>query len=379
MFGFMENKSADKLLEKYSQGSCTDEEKAIVESWYLSASGNADDSDLAAPDFEKADGKLQSTLGLVPKETIKLWPRIAVAASILLVCGASLIFYLNNINGEKDLNTSVLNDVTPGINNATLTLANGQKIILDNAANGKIAEQAGVSVSKTADGQIMYSIKDLKNTGKADFNTLSTANGEQYQIILPDGTKVWLNAATSLKFPLTFAGLSQRKVTLIGEAYFEVYKDKKKPFIVHSAQQDVEVLGTHFNINAYKDEPTVKTTLLEGAVKVNRNYILKPGEQFTINQEGKAGIKLVNVEDVIAWKKGNFEFNDENVYEIMRKVARWYDVEVIYENQIPLTKMEGTMSRFQNVSRILDVLESTGLLSYRVEGKKIYISKAPGK
>lgn len=379
MFGFMENKSADKLLEKYSQGSCTDEEKAIVESWYLSASGNADDSDLAAPDFEKADGKLQSALGLVPKETIKLWPRIAVAASILLVCGASLIFYLNNINGEKDLNTSVLNDVTPGINNATLTLANGQKIILDNAANGKIAEQAGVSVSKTADGQIMYSIKDLKNTGKADFNTLSTANGEQYQIILPDGTKVWLNAATSLKFPLTFAGLSQRKVTLIGEAYFEVYKDKKKPFIVHSAQQDVEVLGTHFNINAYKDEPTVKTTLLEGAVKVNRNYILKPGEQFTINQEGKAGIKLVNVEDVIAWKKGNFEFNDENVYEIMRKVARWYDVEVIYENQIPLTKMEGTMSRFQNVSRILDVLESTGLLSYRVEGKKLYISKAPGK
>lgn len=375
----MENKSADKLLEKYSQGSCTDEEKAIVESWYLSASGNADDSDLAAPDFEKADGKLQSALGLVPKETIKLWPRIAVAASILLVCGASLIFYLNNINGEKDLNTSVLNDVTPGINNATLTLANGQKIILDNAANGKIAEQAGVSVSKTADGQIMYSIKDLKNTGKADFNTLSTANGEQYQIILPDGTKVWLNAATSLKFPLTFAGLSQRKVTLIGEAYFEVYKDKKKPFIVHSAQQDVEVLGTHFNINAYKDEPTVKTTLLEGAVKVNRNYILKPGEQFTINQEGKAGIKLVNVEDVIAWKKGNFEFNDENVYEIMRKVARWYDVEVIYENQIPLTKMEGTMSRFQNVSRILDVLESTGLLSYRVEGKKLYISKASGK
>jgi len=375
----MESKTADKLLEKYAKGTCTAEEKAIVESWYLNASSNADDSDLAAPDFEKADAKLQSALGIVPKESLKLWPRIAVAASILLVCGASLIFYLNKINGEKTLNTSVLNDVSPGINNATLTLANGQKIILDNAANGKIAEQAGVSVSKTADGQIMYSIKDQKNTGKADFNTLSTANGEQYQIILPDGTKVWLNAATSLKFPLTFAGLSQRKVTLIGEAYFEVYKDKKKPFIVHSDQQDVEVLGTHFNINAYKDEPTVKTTLLEGAVKVNTNYILKPGEQFTISQEGKVGIKLVNVEDVIAWKKGNFEFNDENVYEIMRKVARWYDVEVIYEDQIPLTKMEGTMSRFQNVSRILDVLESTGLLSYRVEGKKIYISKGPAK
>lgn len=375
----MESKTADKLLEKYTKGTCTAEEKAIVESWYLNASLNADDSDLATPDFEKANAKLQSALEIVPKETLRLWPRIAVAASILLVCGASLIFYLNNINGEKPLNTSVVNDVTPGINNATLTLANGQKIILDNAANGKIAEQAGVSVSKTADGQIMYSIKDLKNTGKADFNTLSTANGEQYQIILPDGTKVWLNAATSLKFPLTFAGLSQRKVTLIGEAYFEVYKDKKRPFIVHSDHQDVEVLGTHFNINAYKDEPTVKTTLLEGAVKVNTNYVLKPGEQFTINQEGKAGIKLVNVEDVIAWKKGNFEFNDENVYEIMRKVARWYNVEVIYEDQIPLTKMEGTMSRFQNVSRILDVLESTGLLSFRVEGKKIYISKAATK
>jgi transmembrane sensor len=371
----MESKEANKLLEKYSKGTCTAEEIAIVESWYLNASLNADDSDLAAPDFEKANTKLQSALGIIPKDPIKLWPRIAIAASILLVCGASLMFYLYKAEEQKAMNASIASDVTPGTNAATLTLANGQKIILDQAANGKIAEQAGVSVSKTADGQITYSIKDIKNANSADFNTLSTANGEQYQIILPDGTKVWLNAATTLKFPLSFAGLSQRKVALTGEAYFEVFKDKKKPFIVHSDQQDVEVLGTHFNINAYKDEPAAKTTLLEGAVKVNSNYVLKPGEQFALNKNGKAAVHLVNIEDVIAWKKGNFEFNDENVYEIMRKVARWYDVEVIYEDEIPLTKMEGTMSRFQNVSRILDVLESTGLLSFRIQGKKIYISK----
>lgn len=373
----MENKTASKLLEKYSKGTCTAEEKAIVESWYLNASSNADDSDMAAPDFEKADARLQSALGIVPlKETVKLWPRIAMTASVFLICAASLIFYLNKIDGENTSDISVANDVGPGTNNATLTLANGQKIILDNAANGKIAEQAGVRISKTADGQIIYSIQEAKNNDKADFNTLSTANGEQYQIILPDGTKVWLNAATTLKFPQTFAGLSQRKVMLIGEAYFEVYKDKNKPFIVHSEQQEVEVLGTHFNVNAYKDEPAMKTTLLEGSVKVNTNYVLKPGQQFAINKEGKAGIKQVNVEDAIAWKKGNFEFNDENVYEIMRKVARWYNVEVIYKDQMPLTKMEGTMSRFQNVSRILDVLGSTGILSFKIEGKKIYISKA---
>lgn len=375
----MKDKASDKLLEKYAQGTCSEEERAIVESWYLKANLAADDSDLDAPDFIKAETKLQSALGIVPKDTFRLWPRIVIAASIFLVCGSALVFFMDKTEVSEISVASVANDVAPGTNTATLTLANGQKIILDHTANGKIAEQAGVSVSKTAEGQIVYSVKDVKNIGKANFNTLSTANGEQYQIILPDGTKVWMNAASVLKFPLSFSGLSKRNVELVGEAYFEVYKDRKKPFVVHSADQDVEVLGTHFNVNSYRDEPSAKITLLEGAVKVNADYLLRPGEQFAINKDGKANVQRVNVEDVIAWKKGNFEFNDENVYEIMRKVARWYDVEVIYKDQIPLTKMEGTMSRFQNVSKILDVLESTGILSFKIEGKKIYISKASTK
>jgi len=369
----MESKDAKILLEKYSNGNCSPEEEAIVESWYLNASLQANDDDLDAPDFKKANEKLQSRLGIAPKGGVKLWPRIAAAASIVLIVGAGLSYYLQ----KPAMKTEIVytNDIAPGKHTATLTLSNGKKIVLQDASTGELANQSGVSITKTADGQVVYHVKSAKASGNAAYNTLSTANGEQYQIELPDGTKVWLNAATTLKFPLSFAGLSQRNVQLNGEAYFEVSKDKHKPFIVHSERQDVEVLGTHFNINTYADEPLVKTTLLEGSVKVNSGSILKPGEQSALDKVGAIKIAKVNLEEAIAWKKGYFEFNDENVYEIMRKVARWYNVEVVYEGSIPLDAMEGTMSRFQSVSKVLEIMQSTGLVKFRIEGKKIYVSK----
>lgn len=371
----MESKDAKGLLEKYAKGQCTAEEKAIVESWYLDISLHANDEDLGKPDFKKAEQKLESTLDVVVPKGIKLWTGAAIAASIVLVLGAGLFYYTQKSGKDNVTAIAYTNDVAPGKHSATLTLSNGKKIVLHDASNGELAVQSGVSISKTADGQVIYKIKNNKASGQPDYNTLSTTNGEQYQVVLPDGTRVWLNAATTLKFPLTFAGLPQRKVQLTGEAYFEVSKDKHKPFIVHSDQQDVEVLGTHFNVNTYADEPFVKTTLLEGSVKVNSGSILKPGEQSALDKTGHVKIAKVDLDEAIAWKKGYFEFNDENVYQIMRKVARWYNVDVVYEGDIPMDTMEGTMSRFQNVSKILGIMQSTGLVKFRIEGKRIYVSK----
>lgn len=311
---------------------------------------------------------------LKPKK-YRLWPAVAAAMVIFTLSIAGFFYYNYKIKADK-ASYRAKNDVKPGGNKAYLTLANGKRIELNDAKDGELAKQAGVVITKTASGQLIYTIEKSNKAAAANaYNLIETPKGGQYQIQLPDGTSVWLNAASVLKYPVSFAALKERRVELHGEAYFEVAKDQQHPFIVNTDKQDVRVLGTHFNISAYSDEPLAKTTLLEGSVKVNTDYILKPGEQFAISKAGKVGVSLVNVEDVIAWKKGYFEFHDENVYEIMRKVARWYDVQVIYEDEISLNKMEGTLSRFGNVSRILDVLESTGLLTFRIEGKKIYIRK----
>jgi ferric-dicitrate binding protein FerR (iron transport regulator) len=207
------------------------------------------------------------------------------------------------------------------------------------------------------------------------YNTLSTARGEQYQITLSDGTKVWLNAATTLTFPASFASQAERAVEVNGEAYFEVAADPARPFKVRTRQQQIQVLGTSFNVNTYADEPFATTTLLRGAVSINGTQVLKPGQQAVSTENGTLKITTVNTDGIIAWKNGYFEFNDENIYEVMRKIARWYDVEVIYEGDIPTNEMEGTISRFENVSKVLNTIEKAGLLKFRINEKKIYVSK----
>jgi len=372
-----------KVIEHIDQNVATDEEIRIYNAWCNSFQKQG----LEIPAFSDIQSRMLQNIDRQIDEkrpTVKLWPRIVAAVAIILIIGAVILFDNKQNVDPNPPQLVVENDIPPGKNTATLTLADGSKIILSEVKNGKLTEQEGVVITKTADGKVIYNTNNLdpdtspltKKRKDLKYNTLSTARAEQYQIVLPDGTKVWLNAATTLRFPASFAGMSKRNVELTGEAYFEVAKDKTKPFIVHSDQQEVEVLGTHFNINNYTDEPMVKTTLLEGSVKVNQNNILKPGEQAAINKAGDIKISMVPVEEAIAWKKGYFEFNDENVYEIMRKISRWYDVQVIYEGDIPLNGMEGTMSRFQNVSKVLDIMQSTGLLRFRIEGKKIYVNKA---
>lgn len=300
---------------------------------------------------------------------------LAIAASVMLVMGAAVFFFRS---GQTDNNQGKLvNDLAPGKVGATLTLANGRKIRLSEAGNGEIAKEAGISVTKTADGQLVYQIKEeVAQTDK--INTLSTAKGETYILTLPDQSKVWMNAASSLTYSATLMGRGVRRVKLVGEAYFEIAKDKAHPFIVESKGQQVQVLGTHFNVNAYEDEPATMTTLLEGSVKVTsgtNKEILKPGEQSKLSSSGSISIQQVDVDNAVAWKKGYFQFENENLESIMRKVARWYDVEVIYQDSnLKKLAFMGTVSKYKNVSQILKTLQMTNELDFRIEGKRILIS-----
>lgn len=316
----------------------------------------------------------QSSITSIPKK-VSIFHRykyFAIAASLFFITG--LFFYVKNDHVTNISEVKVSKEISPGKNSATLTLSDGKKIVLSDAMNGEIANESGISISKTVNGQLVYTLKDVKKSGKINYNTLTTARGEQYQIILPDGTKVWLNAASSIIYPENFLSLSERKVKLLGEAYFEVAKNKHKPFYVESKNQTVEVLGTHFNINCYDDETAVKTTLLEGSVKINGATILKPNEQAIVNGKDISVIPVI-AESFVDWKEGVFAFKREDIYSVMKKIARWYDVEVVY--QLTATNNQtytGTISRSDNISKVLSVLEEIGSLKLKVQGKRILVS-----
>ncbi|NII85771.1 MULTISPECIES: FecR family protein [unclassified Pedobacter] len=271
-------------------------------------------------------------------------------------------------------------DVAPGKNKAILTLADGKKISLSDAMKGDVVKEAGFSITKTADGQLVYNVAGSENVNDTRLNTISTPNGGEWQIQLPDGSTVWLNAASSIQYSLNIGTAKQRVVKLDGEAYFEVAKNATHPFIVETDKQSVEVLGTHFNINSYKDEKVTKTTLLEGSVRVSHNAtneheVLKPGEQSLVSVSGIA-IKEVNVDEAIAWKKGYFMFNNERQESILRKVARWYNVEIEYADADAKNVMYyGTVSRFEKISKVLTKFEQTGEVRFDIKGNKVIVYK----
>lgn len=304
----------------------------------------------------------------------KLWPKLIAAASIVLVASIGFYFYKSNIHVEQQ--SVYVNDVDPGKNGATLTLADGKKILINDVSAGNIASQSGVRISKNTDGQIIYEITG-NNSDKIEYNTLTTTRGEQTQVRLPDGSLVFLNAASSLKFPTSFAKLKERSVEISGEGYFEVAKDKAHPFIVKNEKQEVEVLGTHFNINAYSDEPSVKTTLLEGSVKISTDHnikVLKPGEQV-VNSNEKLSIGKVDVDKAVAWKSSKFVFDDENIESVMRKLSRWYNVEVIYQDNVADRTFTGSISRYDKISKILDKITYIEAVHFKVEGRRITVMK----
>ena len=262
---------AKELLEKYKTGNCTPEEILLLQKWFHHL--HEDElSELTEADLRKAQNELrQKMTSLTRKSSVAiLWPRIIIAAAILIVISIGTFFYRNYIDesNTKHAISGVKNDISPGGNIAFLTLADGRKISLTDAKNGQLAEQSGIKINKTADGQLEYTISNSDNSSQSiSYNTIETPAGGQYQINLPDGSKVWLNSASSLRYPVRFVG-KERRVEISGEAYFEVAHNSRMPFKVANASQTVEVLGTHFNIMAYPDETSTKTTLLQGSVKI---------------------------------------------------------------------------------------------------------------
>jgi len=265
--------------------------------------------------------------------------------------------------------------IVPGGNKAVLTLDNGKSIVLDDAKNGVLASQGQVKIVKASDGKVVYADQEQNSSISTEltYNTISTPRGGQYQLDLPDGSKVWLNAASSLRYPVHF-GNGDRKVELTGEAYFEVAKDKAHPFKVNTGNTEIKVLGTHFNVMAYTDEPASKTTLLEGSVQVSQGASQRtiiPGEQAIVG--GKIAVAKVNTSESIEWKNGNFNFSHEKLPAIMRKIARWYDVDLSYEGKITDLNFIGTIPRSTNIPEVLKYLELTGLVHFKIEERRVIV------
>ena len=299
-------------------------------------------------------------------------PFLRYAAVIILVLGAGTWIWLGN-KPSPNLHppiAAVQHDIAPGKNKAILTLANGKQIVLD-SAQGNIVQQGNLQVINL-DGRL-----DYKGSGTAvEYHSLSTPRGGQYMVSLPDGSRVWLNAASSIRYPTAFTA-NERTVDISGEAYLEVAKDKAHPFVVHANGTDIRVLGTQFNINAYPDENTHKTTLIEGSVQVKpgtgKPEILQPGEQAQTANGQTTIIQNADTEQALAWKNGLFNFNNADLPTVMRQLERWYDIRVKYEGPIPPVKFQGKMDRGVNLSEVLEILTRMEI-KYKQEGRALIIT-----
>ena len=435
----MKPKITEELFTRYLSGHTTSAEEQLIAEWYASfdhLSPYFDNENSAEAIDLKAQIKtaIKSTIAGETKQASELsftkhtgtqairkslfaYSRVAAAILILLTAGLFWILLKNNSTTSKAIvkNAPPVNDsanITPGANKAVLTLADGTTVVLDNAANGTLAQQNNVQVVKSKDGELEYhSAIGNKQSAMVTYNKLSTPRGGQYTITLPDGSKVWLNAASSIKYPTAFTG-KERRVEITGEVYFEVahltHKDgsQKIPFIVNistpsGAGGEVEVLGTHFNVNAYNDEGAVKTTLLEGKVKVvkreiptgrdrladgkrqnakdkTQEIVLKPGEQaidhspFTTHHSPLTIDRSPDIESVMAWKNGLFQFNNVTIETVMRQVARWYDVQVVYERDASKDLFRGKIYRNTEMGQLLKILELSGA-HFKIEGKKVIV------
>lgn len=369
----MNEEQAEELIRKYNEGSASKEETRLVENWFVKQSeirqrtpADLDYQSIKLNMWLNVDRRIGHTL-----KKVSFNFRIATAAAaILLIAVTAVLFHFAHRNGVES--QFVKNDVKPGQNKAVLTLSDGHKISLNDATNGEVAAQAGVRISKDANGQLIYHLTG-KGPGNSTqkYNTLEVPRGGQWQVILPDSSKVFLNALTSLRYPVTFSK-KERRVELNGEAYFEITHHKESPFRVVTSGQVVEVLGTHFNINAYPDEPNVKTTLLEGRVNVN-GIILKPNQQSVLSPDHQLSIINVDVANVVAWKEGLFKFDHTDLKTLMRQISRWYNVDVVYEGAVNNEQFFGKIERSYTLSEVLKVLE-LGKVHFRLEGRTIIVT-----
>ncbi|MBW7840774.1 MAG: FecR domain-containing protein [Chitinophagaceae bacterium] len=371
--------SIESLYKQYLNNMISEEELESLLKAIDTPEGQAIAKDLFDGTWHEMFGKKQSKILVFDRHR---WTRIAAAVIAFTILAGGYWWSMQSRHNPQQLaeanhENQYQNDLEPGGNKAVLTLADGSTIILDSINSGAISTQGNVMVIKLSDGQLSYKVSAQKEAGATiSYNTITTPKGGQYQLELADGSKVWLNAASSLTFPTAFSG-AQRNVKMKGEAYFEVSKDASKPFIVSAGEVSVEVLGTEFNVNAYEDEENLKTTLLKGAVNVtdNRQTItLVPGEQARFNHSNHQlkTLKGVDVNSVIAWKNGFFSFNDASLKEVMQQLARWYDVDVVYEGTVKEREFGGKIDRNANASQVLKILEESNV-HFRIEGKKIIV------
>jgi transmembrane sensor len=379
------------LYEKYMSGQCTADEKKLLDAYRdeMTLAEDGWDDDLVKEEDVRARiwQRLNDSRKVVklPQRKATQYRWLQVAAVLLAVLFAGVFFIQRKKNQETGTVklTNKVQPILPGGNKAYLTLANGSRIVLDDAKNGKLASTPGITVSKAGNGMLVYHFTSAnRNTATnttPEFNTITTPRGGQYQVVLEDGTRVWLNAASSIRFPQAFTGLT-REVELSGEAYFEVAKNKAKPFIVQANGTKVQVFGTHFNINAYTDNDDVTTTLLEGSVRMSSGssaVMLAPGQQGDAAKNG-AAIKVgrADIQQAMAWKNGLFIFHDLNITEVMKQVGRWYDVDVEYrDNEVKNNEFGGTISKYKSINELLDVMVLTRSIHYKLEGRRVIIMK----
>ncbi|MBO9203271.1 MULTISPECIES: FecR family protein [Niastella] len=345
--------------------------------------------------------EMQATLKISPKRGWVQW--MSVAAAVLVVVSIGWFIWQGKTKPAivaEQQQTPVATVIPAGGNKATLTLADGTVIDLDKAGNGTIATEGKTTVNKKEDGQLEYKSVTGSNATEVTFNLLTTPRGGQYQLLLPDGSKVWLNAASSIKYPTAFSG-GERRVEITGEAYFEIAHNAVKPFKVMIYPADggtgrggeVEVLGTHFNINAYGDEQTIVTTLLEGKIKITpvdvvskatipnhpavsaRAYrVINPGEEAQINNKADIVVrKGIDTESAVAWMKGFFDFHNAGIKTVMKQVSRWYNVDVEYTKAMPEQTFEGNIDRSIPLNELLELLQQYGTTKFKIEGKTIKV------
>jgi ferric-dicitrate binding protein FerR (iron transport regulator) len=373
------------LYEKYQAGKCSQEDQAELENyqdslelheqqWDVRTMGNPEKIKQSIQDDLLHSIQYYNRKRLL---SIRAWQSAAAAAILILITAG---IYLYQRSPEPELVKTEIprfkNDIAPGKNKAILTLDDGSKIDLDDAKNGIVASESNIDIKKTGIGQLEYTTgKQSEKTVK--YNMLSTPLGGEYQLILPDGSKVWLNSGSTLRFPTAFIG-SERIVELKGEAYFDIAKKTNTPFLVRTNNSmDIKVLGTQFNVMAYDNEKNINTTLIEGSVEVLKGTgktILKPGQEAILNRgSGNVNVNSADIEQAIAWKNGYFMFYNENIESIMRKVSRWYNVDVVYQGNMSNKDFVGTISRNKNVSELLKMLELTGAVHFSIDGRRITV------
>ena len=384
----MKNKRIEYLAHKWLNNTISPEEGLEFNQWYRQG---LDNPVFIGANYAKSEEELRDRMYQVIERNINKkrrsgrWLRTVAAAFVVLNICAGIYLYSSKYEDQELLITnSGTADVPPGTDQATLILSDGRRVQLSDVADsGRLALQEGVVISKTADGQLVYHVS---SSAKADpkgviaYNTIETPQGGQYQVVLPDGTRVWLNAASSFRYPINFSVAGRRAVQLsYGEAYFEVSPDKEHPFVLSSGRQQLEVLGTHFNVSAYTEDAVVKTTLLEGKVKLTdrlskEEVMLRAGQQAQLSG---TGIQVENLDEanIDLWKDGKFIFNNEPMVSVMQQISRWYKVNVVFQDPVQDVRLNGSVSRFEHLSTLLSKLEQTGLVSFKREGNNLVVMK----